>query len=379
MMRKYVWIALGMLILSALACSFSVGDSGPPTINSVVVAKSLDKDFKAVEVTDTYAPDQTFYLSVEFSHLEKGANIKTEWYFEDQLVKDFTYTAETAGSGHAGFTLESGTGTTWPAGKYHAKVYLEDKLAQTVDFSVAAPESSAPAASTKTTAPTAMPAPTKTAAPTAMPAPTEAAGGEPAAGGEVVIASHNSYADHDGNLWVVGELLNNTGSNLSSLSVDIMLLDADKNALGTVTISPNTPVIPVDEFIPVGVFWPPDSAALESVDSYRIVVTDYQVTDSPVPPSPWSVEGEVNSAISDAGDISFSGTLTNQSNETLQQAEIWATIYDANDNILGGGMATMSFDNPLGPGESGSFKVTIAGPITDADHYDLVTVASGGS
>jgi len=367
MSRKYVWIALGLLILSALACSFSVGDTGPPAINSVVVAASLDKDFKAVEMTDTYAPNQTFYLSVEFSHLEKGAKIKTEWYYGDQLVKDFTYTAESAGSGHAGFTLEPGTGTTWPTGKYHAKVYLEDTLAKTVDFSVESAESSAPSV------------PTETAVPTAAPAPTEAAGGEPATGGEVVIANHSSYVDHDGNLWVVSELQNNTGSNLSSLAVDIMLLDADKNTLGKTTVSPNTPVIPADGYIPVGVFWPSDSAALQSVDSYRVVVTDYQVTDSPVPPSPWSVEGEVSSAISDAGDITLSGAFTNQSGETLQQAEVWTTIYDADDNMVGGGMATLSFDAPLGPGETGSFDLTIAGPITDADHYNLVTVAAGGS
>jgi len=452
-------MALGLWILAAISCS--IGGGGTPSVGKIGLATALDKDYKAVEATTTYTPTQTFYLSVQVSNLATGAKVKTVWYHGEDQIKEYTYTSDKAGSGYVGFTLKPKD--SWPIGNYHAKVYLEDKLAQSVDFSVVPPKSAIASRVTRVTMakgidkdynpiePTIIfspgdkvhaiifgdlglysqlraewylngklskenvstftaeqnaqdtvvyfglnpPLPTgahqvkiyldgniertldftvqEGAAAVPSPVPTKSAAESPAAGG-VDILSHNSYTDHKGRLWVVGELQNNTGSNLSSLTVALHLLDANGNILDTGTISPNTSVIAVGDKIPVGVFWPGDKPILQKVDRYRITVEDFQTTDEPAPPSPWTVSGVKSETTSD-GPIILSGQLTNQSNETLQEAEVWGAIYDAKGKILGGGMATMPFSKPIAPGEQASFKLTIAGPLPDADSYSVITMA----
>jgi len=463
--RKSVGLVLGFWILAAIACS--VGGGGPPQVEQVVMATALDDGFEAVATTETYTPTQTFHLSAQVSDLEKGSVLLAKWYGRDELIKEYPYTSEDAGSGYVGFSLSPNE--TWPIGKYSAEVYLGDELAQTVQFTVVPPEDAVPSRVTQVTLSRGMddnftpidstvtfqeadtvhaviagdfglysqvrcewylngelsedtittitmqedasesavacmlkpPLPVGTqqvkiyldgnveraldfavlAGTTgALPQPGEMTTEMSAPVAEsdavgVAILSHRAYVDHDRRLWVVFEVKNGTGGNLSGLTGNVSLIDAAGNEVASGTVSPKTPVIAAGDKIPFGVFWSLDKLGLSSVARYQVSVTDYEETTEPVTPSPWKIL-EVDNELSDEGDISLVGTVQNRSDGTLSEAEMWATIYNAEGNMLGGGMSTLSFDQAVLPGEQASFRLTVSGPLEGADRFSVVTVAA---
>ncbi len=117
--------------------SFKVEPSGPPTIKAVVVAKSLDDSYKPVDSTSTFSPSDTFYISVQVKDLIIGSNVVVKYYFEDENIPDLdtSLVADKVGSGYYGFSLQAPP-DGFPAGNYKAEVYLDDKLSETVTFSI---------------------------------------------------------------------------------------------------------------------------------------------------------------------------------------------------------------------------------------------------
>lgn len=125
--------AFFLLALASLACSLT---PGPPTIGEVVTAKSLDADYKPVDPTSTYASDDVFYVSVEVNDLVVGSVVTVKYKVDGAAYEETSITADEKGSGYYGFKLSSGGGHT--PGKYTADVYLDNKLAKTVAFTVKA-------------------------------------------------------------------------------------------------------------------------------------------------------------------------------------------------------------------------------------------------
>ena len=126
-------LALFVLGLASLACSLT---PGPPSIGDVVSAKSLDSDYKPVDPTTTYTTDDTFYISVEVKDLVIGSVVTVKYKVNGEKYEETTLTADQKGSGYYGFKLSPG-GSHVP-GKYTAEVYLDNKLAKTVSFTVKA-------------------------------------------------------------------------------------------------------------------------------------------------------------------------------------------------------------------------------------------------
>ena len=129
---KFV-LAFLLLGLASLACSLT---PGPPSIGDVVTAKSLDADYKPVNPTSTYTSDDTFYVSVEANNLVIGSVVTVKYKVDGTAYQETSITADEKGSGYYGFKLTSGGGHT--PGTYTADVYLNEKLAKTVSFKVAA-------------------------------------------------------------------------------------------------------------------------------------------------------------------------------------------------------------------------------------------------
>lgn len=128
-----VFLSLALLGLASLACSLT---PGPPAIGEVVVAKSLDADYKPVDPTTTYGSDDTFYISVEVNDLVEGSVVGVKYMFDDTLYKESTLTEDEGGSGYYGFQLSTEGGHT--PGTYTAEVYLDGELQKTVTFEVEA-------------------------------------------------------------------------------------------------------------------------------------------------------------------------------------------------------------------------------------------------
>lgn len=125
--------AICLLGFALLACEFSIG-GGEPSVETAVMARSLDANYEPIETTNVFGPTDTFYCSVKVTDLEEGSEITAKWFFGSEFLGEYTYTAEDGGSGHIGFNLSPAG--TWLAGNYRVEIYLNGALAQGVSFSV---------------------------------------------------------------------------------------------------------------------------------------------------------------------------------------------------------------------------------------------------
>lgn len=127
-------LAALLLVASSLACDFSLG---PPAIGEVVVAETLDADYKPVNPTSTYTSDDTVIsVSVEVQNLVLGSVVEVKYKLDGADYESLTSTADKEGSGYYGFTLTLEDGLL--PGDYAADVYLDGKLAKSVTFKVEA-------------------------------------------------------------------------------------------------------------------------------------------------------------------------------------------------------------------------------------------------
>ena len=124
-------LALALPFILSLAC----GSSGPPAIGEVVMAKSLDANSKPVDVTSTYQPEDTFYVSVQVTDLVVGSIVKVQYKLNGDSYEEQIQTANEAGSGTYNFSLVP-TDSGHVPGSYTADVYLDGVLAKTVAFTV---------------------------------------------------------------------------------------------------------------------------------------------------------------------------------------------------------------------------------------------------
>jgi hypothetical protein len=136
-MKRLVALVILLVMSSTLACDFSasVGDVGEG-LETAVVCHDLADDYGPVDSTDVFAPGDAFNISVAYSGLEEGQNIGVKWFQEDELLYelDVDLDASSAGEGYAGFTLTNDA--LWPAGNYHADIYLDGEFDHTVEFRV---------------------------------------------------------------------------------------------------------------------------------------------------------------------------------------------------------------------------------------------------
>lgn len=130
-------VALSTVLLACLPLK-----PAEPEVVSVTMAKELAKDYKPIKETAEFLPTEPFNCSVKVANLSKGAEVKTVWFYGEELLEEVPYIADESGSGYIGFTLEPED--YWPIGKYKVKVYLNDQYAKEVDFSVVPPEDAIP-------------------------------------------------------------------------------------------------------------------------------------------------------------------------------------------------------------------------------------------
>ncbi len=137
--------AICLLGFAFLACEFSIG-GGEPSVESAVMARSLNADYEPIEMTSVFDPTDIFYCSVEVTDLEEDSEVTARWFFGSELLGEYTYTAGAGGSGYIGFNLSPAG--TWLAGSYRVDIYLNGDLAQSVTFSVVGAEAPPPATDT---------------------------------------------------------------------------------------------------------------------------------------------------------------------------------------------------------------------------------------
>jgi hypothetical protein len=140
-MRRLALIVIMLVMLPMLACNFNIsaGDTvggGEPGLKTAVMCSDLGDDYSPIGPTDVFAPEEDFYVSIEYSGLEEGQEIGAEWFLGDESLYEVSLTldASNAGEGYAGFSL---TNTVpWTVGNYHIDISLDGGFDQTVEFSV---------------------------------------------------------------------------------------------------------------------------------------------------------------------------------------------------------------------------------------------------
>jgi hypothetical protein len=130
--KKYpMLLALAALILSVLACEFSAS-----TAKISDAWMSTDED-GAQRVT-VFAQDAMFYAQVDLQNAPDDTALKAIWTAVDVQDTEPNFvineTEFVTGSGLVNFTLSNDN--LWPTGKYKVDIYMNDQLANTLEFEV---------------------------------------------------------------------------------------------------------------------------------------------------------------------------------------------------------------------------------------------------
>jgi hypothetical protein len=168
MRKNLIFFVIALLVLSALACSFNLSTAN-------ITQAILAKDSAGNQPATTFAQDEAFYCIVELANAPDDTLIKAVWTAveADGVEPDYIVGENELTSGDGTLYFDLTNDKLWPTGKYKLDLYLNDKLARTLEFQV---EGSATAAQpTPTPEPTATPTPE----PTATPQPTETPAPEP--------------------------------------------------------------------------------------------------------------------------------------------------------------------------------------------------------
>jgi hypothetical protein len=129
--RLAVLIGVVVVLMSVSACEASFSTAS-------ISEAWMSADEAGDERVTSYAQDATFYAQVDVSNAPDDTALKSSWVAVDVegadpgLVIDEVEIA--VGSGVSFFTLTNDG--PWPVGAYKVDIYLNNELAETVEFSV---------------------------------------------------------------------------------------------------------------------------------------------------------------------------------------------------------------------------------------------------
>lgn len=125
-----VFVAVA-LIAALIACGFSASTA---RITNAFLAADPD----GTQPTESFQPDETFYLLVDLANAPDDTQVKAAWTAADvegEAPDTLIDEAElTTGDGRLTFNLTNDG--PWPAGAYKVDIYLNEKLERTLEFSV---------------------------------------------------------------------------------------------------------------------------------------------------------------------------------------------------------------------------------------------------
>ncbi|MCC6958123.1 MAG: hypothetical protein IT316_15080 [Anaerolineales bacterium] len=134
MKRRFLMIGLVILSLaaSALACSFSFSSAKVENLR-------LASDEAGANPTTTFGQEDNFYLLGDLKNAPDDTLLKAVWIAVDAQGVDPNTTIDEVELKNSGgpftFSLEKNM-PLWPPGSYRVDLYLDDKLNQSVDFTV---------------------------------------------------------------------------------------------------------------------------------------------------------------------------------------------------------------------------------------------------
>lgn len=185
-----------------------------------------------------------------------------------------------------------------------------------------------------------------------------ALGGATAEGDGVVIVSSSYYRKGDF-LYLVGEVRNDTETNINAVVITVSYLDSGDNVLGTAAANSEHEILVPGQISPFIIFdaYPPGLA------SYVLAVEALPTEGLPVPPL--SVLSMRELPIASDG-LAFVGEVQNTHELAVSNAKLMITLYDADGQVLNA-QSDYVFNHLLVPGQKSPFRVILeAGPMTYA-------------
>jgi hypothetical protein len=121
--------ALGVLVLSSLACEFSA--STAKISNAVLTADETGK-----AATTEFTTDQPFIYVVDLANAPDDTKVKAVWYSVDSAGAATQFVEKEIVGGKSPIIFSATNSGPWPVGKYKVELYMNDKLDRTQEFSV---------------------------------------------------------------------------------------------------------------------------------------------------------------------------------------------------------------------------------------------------
>jgi len=166
----------------------------------------------------------------------------------------------------------------------------------------------------------------------------------------VHVLSSNAFEPYSSSLYIVGEVRNNTSSNVDFVRINATLRDSDGNVVDSDYSYSMIDKLTRGMTSPFKVwFWDPPAWS-----SYELVVTWDTTTRQPYPLEVLNSTSYFNSY----DDFHVVGEIRNQYSERRTFIKAFVTMYDANGQVIG---ADYSYTNPdeLDPGQTASFDTEV--------------------
>ena len=130
--RRYILILVGVILAISVACSFSASTA---KISEAYTARDVNG---AHEATKVFSQNEVFYLLVTLENAPDDTVTKAVWYAADAegTAKNTKIDEAEFTSGDQQITFNLSNDQLWPVGAYKVEIYLNDKLNQTLEFSV---------------------------------------------------------------------------------------------------------------------------------------------------------------------------------------------------------------------------------------------------
>jgi hypothetical protein len=217
---------------------------------------------------------------------------------------------------------------------------------------------------TPTLTPTSTATQTSTATPTRTPTPTAT----PVPPSVKILSGHYSYTDNDGSVHILGQLENQTGSDVTNLSIESSLKNSRNKVLESQTDMVFLSYLPVGKRTCFDIIYidPPSGWS-----SYALSSPAYSVATGTQPDLEiTSPNGDYDSS---SGDYTLSGNVRNDGISRVDIVKVIGSLYDRNDKILG---CANNYINSLPPSlysnQSSSFTIDFYGRDFDnVDDYKL--------
>jgi hypothetical protein len=131
-----------VLLLTAMATACGRGDSdaGEAAVAGVEVSevrlgRSVGADRRVMSEMNQFAPGDSIYASVATQGSANNAVLASRWLFQDgQVVDESRETISPTGPANTAFHIYNPGG--WPTGNYRVEIRINDRLAETREFTV---------------------------------------------------------------------------------------------------------------------------------------------------------------------------------------------------------------------------------------------------